>query len=513
MTDTRQVKVTLVIDSSGAVHAMRTVGDESGKTESKFQHLDKGVLELGKSFGGLKTMIGAGLGALGLGGVAYGIKDVVSGMQEMAATTEHFHAVSGIGAQQSLYITAAMKARGVNAETGAKAFGFLTKNLQTAERQWHTYGTTQLKALEKGKMATGLLGVQATAFRELGLNVGALSRMTGEQKLQTVVQAFENMPLVLRKAGEAGRLMKQIFGRGGEGLATVLSGGALGLTAMTKAAKEFFPTLKTGSVEEMKVQTARSNLAFEGLKFTLGQQLLPVLLAVDKWFIQTIRDIKDGHGTWGRLYNDARGVIETLGGLKNVLIGVGAVWGIEKVLAFGSALKGLTIISTITGLLKVITGGDLLLTMQVGFLDAAAGASALLGVLVPLAATAALVYGAVKLLDKVLPAGDRPENLLGGNQPGENMREGNPLTPRRYRGVGRTGGAVRAHEAEIETAGTSSVQILHAIEAIAKEEHTTHVDLHVDAAKVAEALVRNPHSNRKISEGVAHYTSKMAALR
>src|ERR1035438_5676340 len=106
MTD-RQVKVSLIIDDHGSVSVMRQAGTESEKTEGKMKHLDKGVKELGKSFGGLKNMIGMGLGALGIGGVAYGLKDAVSGMQEMASATEQFSATSGIGAQQSLLISAA----------------------------------------------------------------------------------------------------------------------------------------------------------------------------------------------------------------------------------------------------------------------------------------------------------------------------------------------------------------------------------------------------------------------
>ena len=490
----RQVKVTLVIDKTGAVSALKTTASESEKTEGKFKHLDTQVKGLGKSFGGLKTMIGAGLGALGVTGVAYGVKDIVGSTEELGKAVEKFHAVSGIGARQSLDITAALKARGVSPEVIGKSFGFLNKNLQTAERQWHTYGAAQLKASETGKVSTSLLGVQATAFKELGVNIGALAGQTGEQKLQTVVQAFEHLPPALRRSGEAGRLMKQIFGRGGEGLATVLQGGALGLTAMTKAAKEFFPTLNVKSLEELHQQTAYSNLAFEGLKFTLGQQLIPVILGVDKWFVKTISEVEKGHGIWGVLYHDIRSIVETLGGLKNVLVGVGAVWGIGKVLAFAGALKSLSIIGGISTAIKFLAGGDVLLTLQVAALDAAGGVTALgaslAGLLVyaaPIAALAAAVYG----LDKVLPAGNRPENLLGGKQPGEATREG------------------QAGNFKQRLQRIAQSQHYHA-PAPAAGGHAK-VDLHLDGKKVGEALVRNPAAARILAEGTAHYTSKMAA--
>ena len=46
MTD-RQVKVSLILGSTGAVKAMRATSDESGRTEHKLGQLDKGVKGLG----------------------------------------------------------------------------------------------------------------------------------------------------------------------------------------------------------------------------------------------------------------------------------------------------------------------------------------------------------------------------------------------------------------------------------------------------------------------------------
>ena len=116
---------------------MRDAGSESSKTESKFQHLDKGVKELGKSFGGLKNMIGLGLGALGFGGVAYGIKDIVSGMQEAVGETEKFHTITGIGAQASLGYTAALRQGGSARKQAAR----LSSSWRKTCRQLNVSGT------------------------------------------------------------------------------------------------------------------------------------------------------------------------------------------------------------------------------------------------------------------------------------------------------------------------------------------------------------------------------------
>src|ERR1035441_7107355 len=85
----------------------------------------------------------------------------------------------------------------------------------------------------------------------------------------------------------------------------------------------------------MKVQTAYSNMAFEGLKFTLGQQLIPVLLEADKWFVKTIKEIEKGHGAWGGLRKDVEGVwaagkdvvgfLEKMGKAFNIPVGAGGL--------------------------------------------------------------------------------------------------------------------------------------------------------------------------------------------
>ena len=528
MTD-RQVKVSLIIDDHGSVKVMRQAGEESQKTEGKLEHLDKGVKKLGSSFGGLKTMIGAGLGALGIGGLAFGIKDVVSNMEEMATKTEKFHATTGIGAQQSLDYTAALEARGVGAEAGANAFKFLAKNIQSAERQYHTFGVSQMTAAEKGKVMTGLLGVQAGAFKELGINLGQFAKLSEQGKFEAVTRAFENMQDGAKKT----RLAVQVFGRGGTALLPVLDKGALGLSHFTAEARKFFPTIKGGQqgLEEWKVKQGESKLATEGLEFTLGMKLVPTLIEVEGWFSKTILGIEKGHGAWGTLERDVDGVVgagktvvgffehSTIAadGLKVSLGLLGLAWGVDKVIAFTEAIKGLAIIQGISTAIRFMAGGDVLLTLQVAALDAAGGVAALGTSLAGLAlyvAPIAALAGAVIALDKVLPSGDRPENLLGGNQPGEAGKEGEAGYKAHFRKhpvIARQMQGIAAREAIIETAGTSPKEILQEIRAIAHQEHTTKAELHIGALKVAEALIRDPRSNRLIAEGVAHHTSKMAA--
>jgi hypothetical protein len=493
----RQVRVSLIIDEHGAVRALRNTSDQSGHTEGKLKHLDTQVRGLGKSFGGLKSMIGAGIGALGVGGMAYGIKSVVSGMQEMAGATEKFHAVSGIGAQQSLLTTAALKARGIDSEVGAKAFGFFTKNLQTAERQMHSYGVSQMTAVEKGKAFTGLLGVQATAFKELGINVGALSQMTGGQKLQTVVEAFEHMPPALRKAGDAGRLMKQVFGRGGEGLATVLEGGALGWKAMTKEAKGFFPTLKTGSLEEMRVQTARSNMAFEGLKFTLGQDLVPALIKADEYFVKSIRDVEHGRGAWGGFRKDIEGVVSAGKGVVGFFDGLGKAFNIKiGAGGLGAALMAFAGIKTAKAASKPI-GAAAKAVKAVGKHPEAAPFFA--GAAIPFASAYGIHAGVEGLSPGYLrehSIGEVNRSFLGGQNTGG--------------GYGKTrGGGKAAGGGETPSEAALVSTLVAAMQPMAEAK----VPLFLDSVKVAEAQLHNPRAIRILAEAVAKYAHNTAARR
>jgi hypothetical protein len=338
MTD-NVVKISLVVDETGAVKALRGAGTESERAEGKFHKLDKEVKGLGKSFGGLKSMIGMGIGALGVGGLAVGLEGVVSNTKEALTQTEKFSAISGAGAQQSLYLTAALKARGINAELAGKAFSFLGSNIKTAEKQESKYTLAQGKAAIKGKLSTSELGKQALAFKQLfgAQGVGALAGLSGEDKLKKVVKAFEDLSPAIKKTGAQAALMKEVFGKGGTGLATVLQGGATGLTHFEEVAKRFFPQLKGGTkgVEEWATKNSEFHMGLEGLETTLGMKLIPVLMSVEEWFTKTAGEVEKGSGPWGKFGKDLEGVynagksvvgfMEGLGKAFNIKIGSGGL--------------------------------------------------------------------------------------------------------------------------------------------------------------------------------------------
>lgn len=370
MSEDRVVKTTLFIDEHGAVKAVHAVGEESGRTEHKLGGLDKQIKTVGRSFGGLKSMIGYGLGAIGVGGLAFGLKDVISKTGELAEETHKFHSITGIGEQSSLDYTAALKARGIGAEAGGNAFKFLAKNIQQAERQEYTYGLAQGKAAAKHKIATGLLGVQAKAFATLGIDLTKFSHLSEQAKFELVTKRFEGM----KDGAEKTRLALQLFGRGGTALLPVLDKGALGLNHFDQMAKRFFPTLKGGGheLEELQEKQAESKMAWEGLEFTLGTQLVPAVTSVEGWFSKLAVSIEQGHGGWGTLETDATKVVgvskevwqwfeKNTTVAKALAYALGTVFAVQKISNFVNAVKGLALVKGLSGILgggAATTGGE-----------------------------------------------------------------------------------------------------------------------------------------------------------
>ncbi len=344
-----------------------------------------------KTHGMMKGLVGGAAGILGGVGLVSGIKSVTDHTSELAEETHKFHAITGMSTSSSLDYVAALRARGVGAQAGGNAFGFLTKNIQTAEKQEHSFAAAQgkatagtakrslalQKALEGGKSyaiaqaqmaiasskTTGELGVQAKAFKELGVNIAGFAKLPAETKWRTVTEAFEHLPAAFKKTGEQARLMKQIFGKGGTGLAGFLEGGPLGGNKQLEMAKKFFPTLKDGgkTLEELQVKQAESKMAWEGIEFTLGTKLIPVVTKVLGWFSKLTLEVEKGKGTWGEIGKVITYVVGTLEtgwkwfeksktavtGLKVALGFLAAAWAVEKIVAFYRAVKSLWLLQQI----------------------------------------------------------------------------------------------------------------------------------------------------------------------
>lgn len=504
----RVVKTTLVIDEHGAVKAVHSVGDESSRTEHKLGSLDKSVKGLGKSFGGLKSMIGAGLGALGVGGLAFGLEDVASKTNEIALATEKFHTQTGLSATSSLYYDKALKARGLSSEAVGKAFGFLSKNVRSAELQEQSFANTQLKAAAKGKISTSVLGRQAAAFKELGINLTAFNKLSEQQKLEQVTKKFEALPAGMKKT----RLERELFGRGGNELSIVLEKGNLGLTHQIELVKKYFPTVKGGAnaMNELIEKQTESKLAWEGLEFTLGQKLIPVMTEVMAWFSKTALEVEKGEGAWGSLrrdlegvYNAGKGVVgffENLGKAFNIKVGSG---GLGAALATFAGVKiAAKVAKPVKPVAKVATKAGKYLVEHPYLAPAA----------IPAGAAAAYGYDVYRSRDELAAHAKGALNMFKGGPSSQREIEesflgGKPGTRYGPGGVPRAGGHAAAGA---ETPGEAAL-VARLIASLTPTNDKAEIHLHLDSIKVAEAVIHNPRARRVIAEATAIYAQGMTA--
>lgn len=477
----RVVKTTLLIDEHGAVKAVKGVGEESARTEAKLGHLDKSAKGLGKTFGGLKGVIAGGIGAIGLGGLAFGLSDVVSKTKEVASETEKFSSITGIGATSSLRYTQALKARGLSGEAVTKAFGFLAKNMRTAELQEGKLAKGQATAAAKGKTFTGELGRQAKAFQELGISLTDFGKLSEEDKLKKITTSFEKLTDGQRKT----RLERELFGRGGNQLSTVLDKNNLSLNHQIELTKKFYPTLKDGSrgLKELNEKSAESKMAWEGFQFTLGQLLIPTLTKAMAKFSEVVVEVEKGQGAWGELRRTFEGIAHFAGGVFGFISKIAGALGVKlSPGTLGAVLAAAGLAGKVPGVKPAAKVASKITKGALNF----AGAH-------PYAAPAALAFAggayAGEKLNEAYPQGLFPgPSSLGAV---ERSFQGGQLTPGR-------GGSQRSEAGAV--GGPKASDIIKA-------------EFHVDGVKFAEMLMHNTRARRLVAEAATVYSQGMAARR
>jgi len=141
--------------------------------------------------------------------------------------------------------------------------------------------------------------------------------------------------------------------------------GALGLNHMYQMAKKFFPTLKGGakSLDDLKIQQAESKMAWEGLNFTLGLKLIPMITKVMAWFTKLTISVREGRGVWGTLGavlgwtagafgSVFKWITKTKVGtdtLVVVLTVLTALWAVNKIMAFVKAVQASAVATALFG--------------------------------------------------------------------------------------------------------------------------------------------------------------------
>jgi hypothetical protein len=270
------------VDTSQLTKEQERLAKSIGEVEKKlgqfkrigdaFSKLKTDAKAVGDAFGGLKDKLGGAFTRLGVAG------GVVGG------------AIAGVG-----YLTAEFVDQGDALADQAEGLNMSTKALQTWQFAAGTVGIESEKLgsiLSKlqSKIADGSDGTKES-FAALGLSYSKLKRMSPEQQLTHITEAFARLPEGVNKTA----LANDIFGKSGYKLLPVLKAGAAGLKDIYDQAKA------TGYIlsDDTNDAVNKADAAFNQFKLQLtgfkNQALAPLLPVFTDMISQLGRIITD-HG-------------------------------------------------------------------------------------------------------------------------------------------------------------------------------------------------------------------------
>ncbi|NDG72287.1 MAG: hypothetical protein EBY32_13530 [Proteobacteria bacterium] len=249
------------------------------------------------------------------------------------------------------------------------------------------------------------------ALSELGLDIGKLQKMDTASQFATISQAFSKYTGSVNKA----KIATDIFGKSGRKIPNLLNLGKEGLQGYAQAAQDAGYLLSDTDMamgDAFDEAMGQFNLALQGSQNIIGRELLPVLTELMTSLGSFIREnapnikaVAQEFGGWlktngpiigGQIRDMAKSLvemgkaawpfIESVGGVKAVLIGIGTI-------AFAPAIAAVVSLgaSIVTALISVVS----LTTGLWGMAAAAAGGSA---ALLPIIGTVAVVAAGVVAL-------------------------------------------------------------------------------------------------------------------
>ena len=203
-------------------------------------------------------------GAAALYGAKRGIEASMTATQDLGKATLTLQRATGMDVKQASSWASVLKSRGI--ETGKFQIGMvkLSKTMEAAR---------------------GGNDKAAKSLAALGVNQDQIAKGDISGALFRVADAFQGMNNPAEKAAAA----QNLFGRSGQQLVPLLNSGSKGLNDQLNMAQKYGATLSgksVGAVKEMIAQQREQKMAMEGVKVTLGQALLPLLLSLSKILLQ-----------------------------------------------------------------------------------------------------------------------------------------------------------------------------------------------------------------------------------
>jgi hypothetical protein len=271
------------------------LGPAAGIAEKALNKVGASALESG---GIMRTAVVGGAAAAGAAYVALAAKGVKA-FVDTTAEIRKFKLVSGLTAQEASKLSYALKAVGVDADTGGRAFFQLSKTIENAPQKLAAFG------VEVAKNKQGNTDLEGTLF-----NISDAYKALGSQQ--------EKNALAAAAFGKAGKDLLPILARGKDGL------------------KEFFDEAKRHGLvfddnqlrQGREFNLAMKNLgeAAKGLEIRIGGGLVPTLAMLARTSGDVIDKLNAIPGGWGdRLLDPLGGIRLMADGLRPLASGLGLV--------------------------------------------------------------------------------------------------------------------------------------------------------------------------------------------
>jgi hypothetical protein len=251
------VKAVLLGDVDGLVSALGKARGELAATAKSGTESADGMAS---KFAGAGVAIGAGLAAAGVAAVGFGLK-AASAAQDVGMQVGGLERVTGDSAEAMSKLRFAGEQMGISSEDLTKKVGIMSKGIEANKDKFDQYG------IATHDVTGHLLGVN-----DILLNTA---------------EKFKSMPDGIEKNAEAMKL----FGKSGLELIPMLDKGKDGLTGLEEEAKKYGLVLSQDQVDAARKSVAahrEMGAAWEGLQVQIGQYVLPVLAAAEKWFAEKI---------------------------------------------------------------------------------------------------------------------------------------------------------------------------------------------------------------------------------
>lgn len=288
---------------------------------------------LGKSITLGKAAAVAGFAAIGAAAI-HGMSAAVSATEDFGHSVLILQRQLGGTAEEASKLVVVGEHLGISVDTMSRGFGLFSKNLVNNSTQIQHYGLSLKDADGNTKSFTTVLGEAADKYNSLG-------------------SAIEKTAFV-----------QNVFGKGGKEMIPILQLGSKGLAEIGAEAKKYGLILTQGNVEAIhKFALAQNdaNLASQGLKVSLGTQLIPVLTLFERGLTLGLE-----------VLNHIPGPIKAVGiaaiGLTAILAATGIVVGIVRT---GLGNLGISYTS-LTGAIEAKTAATIedIAAEQVGILTA-----------------------------------------------------------------------------------------------------------------------------------------------